>query len=134
MPKILSYTPAWLSNPSLGHEIFTPARPSSVDGAAIPSTYSNGSAKKTEKPGPRRTIAKRGAEVFVAVGKEIRWADLVYVKELYEVKQNKKFSGREKEPASDDSSSDDASEVYRASASKSSIWLKLIVYRSSKLR
>jgi nucleoporin NUP82 len=117
MPDIVSYTPAWLSNPSLGHEIFTPARPKSGDGRVTSTSISGGTSKYNANPGPKRTIARRGAEVFVAVGKEIRWADLVYVKELYEVKLDRKARGRRAEDSSDDgSSSDDAAEGYRVRA------------------
>lgn len=76
MVKIKSYTPPWLSKPALGHEIFAPKDIENVKGI---------SASKTRPPpGPRRTIARRGTEVFVAVGKEIRWADLVYLKERWQ--------------------------------------------------
>ena len=111
MPKILSYTPAWLSNPSLGHEIFTA---SATDAQATPVKFSNGTAKKIDKPGPKRTIAHRGSEVFVAVGKEIRWADLVIVKERHENQLNKKFRQSDRFDAfSDDGSTEDGSEGYR---------------------
>lgn len=80
-------------------------------------SVSGGTSKYNANPGPKRTIARRGAEVFVAVGKEIRWADLVYVKELYEVKLDRKARGRRAEDSSDDgSSSDDAAEGYRVRA------------------
>jgi nucleoporin NUP82 len=84
MPRITGYTPAWLSKPNPGHDLFT-----------APSTPSlNLNSKKAAKPGPRRTIAHRGTEVFIAVGKEIRWADLVYLKEAWEDKEQKKKSFR----------------------------------------
>lgn len=80
MPKITNYTPAWLSRPNPGHDLFTaPSTPSLTP-----------SSKKTTKSGPRRTVAHRGTEVFIAVGKEIRWADLVYLKEAWEYKEQKK--------------------------------------------
>ncbi|PMD40443.1 hypothetical protein L207DRAFT_565900 [Hyaloscypha variabilis F] len=85
MPKVISYTPAWLSKPNPGHEIFT------TKTMGAPTASSNGStasSKRAAKPGPRRTIARRGTEVFIAVGKEIRWADLVYLKEAWEDKQS----------------------------------------------
>jgi nucleoporin NUP82 len=95
--KVLSYTPAWLSKPNPGHEIFTaaPAKPDSTF-----STQSNGSSsasKRSAKPGPRRTIARRGTEVFIAVGKEIRWADLVYLKEAWEDKETTRKTRKGKE-------------------------------------
>ncbi|KAL5118736.1 hypothetical protein ACEQ8H_003413 [Pleosporales sp. CAS-2024a] len=71
MPKVLSYTPPWLARPSPGYQLFAPKQ-------------ANGSAlipPKKKDFGPRKTIATRGSEVFVAVGHEIRWADLVNLKE-----------------------------------------------------
>lgn len=70
MPKVLGYTPDWLSRPNPGYHLF-----------ASKHTDSNGVAAKRPEPGPRRTIATRGSEIFVAVGNEIRWADLVNLKE-----------------------------------------------------
>ncbi|KAI1378330.1 hypothetical protein F4677DRAFT_391383 [Hypoxylon crocopeplum] len=82
MPKIKSYTPAWLLPPSPGHDLFAPNSGDVYNGS-----------KPDSKPGPRRTIARRGTEVFIAVGKEIRWADLVYVKERWEEKQARARGG-----------------------------------------
>lgn len=70
MPKVLSYTPEWLSRPSPGYHLFAPKQ-----------SNGNGAAAKSKEFGPRKTIATRGSEVFVAVGHEIRWADLVNLKE-----------------------------------------------------
>lgn len=114
MPKILSYTPAWLSNPSPGHGIFTASAKQTTDALASPHKFSNGTSKKINKPGPKRTIAHRGSEIFVAVGKEIRWADLVIVKEGHENQQDKKFRQSGRYAAfSDDGSNDDAPEGCR---------------------
>ncbi|KAI1330464.1 hypothetical protein F5Y16DRAFT_363243 [Xylariaceae sp. FL0255] len=78
MPKIKGYTPAWLSRPSPGHDLFAPNQndPNNLPSYAAAAT------------GPRRTIARRGTEVFIAVGKEIRWADLVYLKERWQEKES----------------------------------------------
>lgn len=102
MPKITSYTPAWLSKPNPGHDIFT-----------APSTASlNPSSEKNSKSGPRRTIAHRGTEVFIAVGREIRWADLVYLKEAWEDKgQRKKSFGKGKD--GDNQFEEDHAQGYR---------------------
>ncbi|KAF1840152.1 uncharacterized protein K460DRAFT_297081 [Cucurbitaria berberidis CBS 394.84] len=70
MPKVLSYTPDWLSRPNPGYQLFAPKQ-----------TNGNGVAAKKRDFGPRKTLATRGSEVFVAVGNEIRWADLVNLKE-----------------------------------------------------
>lgn len=70
MPKVLSYTPDWLSRPQPGYHLFAPKQ-----------SGSNGVASKKQEASPRKTIATRGSEIFVAVGHEIRWADLVNLKE-----------------------------------------------------
>ncbi|KAF2631831.1 hypothetical protein BU25DRAFT_385506 [Macroventuria anomochaeta] len=70
MPRVLSYTPEWLSRPSPGYHLFAPKQ-----------SNGNGTAAKSRDFGPRKTIATRGSEIFVAVGHEIRWADLVNLKE-----------------------------------------------------
>lgn len=62
MPKVLSYTPEWLSRPSAGFKLFQSTQPDSK--------------QQQQHEGPRKTIAHRGSEVFVAVGKELRWSDL----------------------------------------------------------
>ncbi|GAW11168.1 hypothetical protein ANO14919_005100 [Xylariales sp. No.14919] len=79
MPKIKAYTPAWLCSPSSGHQLFAP----NPDDAQNIASYVSAAASDS---GPRRTITTRGTEVFIAVGKEIRWADLVYLKERYQEK------------------------------------------------
>jgi nucleoporin NUP82 len=92
MPKVLSYTPGWLSRPSPGFQIFAdapktspPAHVSSAHGADV----------------PLRTIARRGTQIFVAVGNEIRWSDLVLLKD-YESEAGGR--GRIQTPMSMDSS------------------------------
>ncbi|RMZ66373.1 nuclear pore complex an-nup82 [Pyrenophora seminiperda CCB06] len=72
MPKVLAYTPEWLSRPNPGYHLFAPTQTNSNRVVAT---------RKPEQPGPRRTIATRASEIFVAVGSEIRWADLANLKE-----------------------------------------------------
>lgn len=100
MPKVIKFTPAWLSNGSPGHNIFTETQEASKRSSVIgkPVVRETG---KTSKPGPKRTIAHRGTEVFVAVGKEIRWADLVYLKQKHE-DDHLGGSGREWEEKTED--------------------------------
>jgi nucleoporin NUP82 len=99
MPKVVSYTPEWLSKPNPGHAIFSNTTfahtlPESLNGT-------NPTSKRAAKPGPRRTIVHRGTQVFVAVGKEIRWADLVYLKEAWQhSKKSKRYTGRQSEEES----------------------------------
>jgi len=67
---VLSSTPSWLHRPSPGPQLFAP-KPSPSKPAAH---------KKKSRALPR-TIAARDSEVFVAVGHDIRWADLAQWKE-----------------------------------------------------
>lgn len=60
MPRVISYTPEWLSRPKPAFNLFQSKQPE------IQQRFE----------GARRTVAHRGTEVFVAVGKELRWADL----------------------------------------------------------
>jgi nucleoporin NUP82 len=86
MPKVVGYTPAWLAGPSPGHQIFSP-KPTNSDHDALKLA---GSYTKGSSAGPRRNIARRGTEVFVAVGREIRWTDLAGLKEVYEAESQDK--------------------------------------------
>jgi nucleoporin NUP82 len=123
MPKITSYTPAWLSKPNPGHDLFT----------AVASSQSLApSSKKVPKPGPRRTIAYRGVEVFIAVEKEIRWADLVYLREAWEDKEQKKKSFR-KGRDRDNQFEEDHAQGYRVCYAKLRLLIsKLTLGRRSK--
>src|SRR5512141_2624711 len=87
MPRITSFAPGWLNQPAPGHKLFEqPIDETSRLPAAL--AYS-----KKGKPGPRRTIARRGTEVFVAVGKQIRWGDLAHLKESWESKLPRSAAG-----------------------------------------
>lgn len=77
MPRVLSYTPPWLSRPTPGFEVFA---------AKQKQAQTNGSSTPTDVNVASRTIALRGTEVFVAVGNEIRWSDLAWLKEIEEEK------------------------------------------------
>ena len=97
MPKIKSYVPSWLNEPAPGHKLFAP----STDDASLPNSQLH---SDRAKPGPRRTIARRGSEIFVAVGKQIRWGNLVHLKDSWESKQSKSiFGSRFKKEDSDGS-------------------------------
>ena len=80
MPKILSYTPSWLTRPSPGYALFS-QKPKEI----------NAEAKEQKQGGQdlriRRTIAHRGTEIFVVVDNEIRWSDLVMLRERSEEDQ-----------------------------------------------
>lgn len=89
MPKVKHYSASWLSNNAPGHQLFEAPQETLRSRAASP-PYSS---KKKQPLGPKRTIAHRGTEVFVAVGKEIRWGDLAYLKEEWSVAQTKARRG-----------------------------------------
>jgi nucleoporin NUP82 len=93
MPKIASYTPAWLTKPALGHELFLPKQEDFSQSTALSNKVIAENIKRNSKPGARRLVAARGSEVFVAVGKEIRWGDLVSLKENWEEEQATKNNG-----------------------------------------
>ena len=84
MPKVKNYAPSWLSEQSPAHKLFE-STPETRSRGLTP-TYSN---KKTSVLGPKRTIARRGTEVFVAVGKEVRWGDLAYLKDEWTDRQSR---------------------------------------------
>ncbi|CAG9940010.1 unnamed protein product [Clonostachys rosea f. rosea IK726] len=81
MPKVKSYSAPWLAKNAPGHQLFEP-----IADLARPQALSN---KTQHQPGPRRTIARWGTQVFVAVGKEIRWGDLAYIKEQWTARHSR---------------------------------------------
>ena len=86
MPKIISYTPPWLSRPAPGFHLFSSS--ASPKQHKRNDLYAQSSARSTgQYVGPRRTIARRGTEIFVVVNNEIRWSDLCMLKDDWEEKQ-----------------------------------------------
>lgn len=90
MPKVLSYTPSWLSRPSPGFRLFTSpqGKPLSqkVNGED-PRRSTNRRSVKEEYVGPSRLIARRGTEIFVVVDNTIRWSDLCMLKDVWEERE-----------------------------------------------
>ncbi|KAG8531362.1 uncharacterized protein KY384_002991 [Bacidia gigantensis] len=83
MPRVLSYTPAWLSRPSPGFDLFNAAsQPQNLK-----SHSANDAAGGRAYCHPDRSIARRNTEIFVADGKQIRWADLPSVKDQWQALQ-----------------------------------------------
>ncbi|KIW93299.1 uncharacterized protein Z519_05904 [Cladophialophora bantiana CBS 173.52] len=83
MPKIIGYTPPFLSRPSPGSKIFTDPEPQSPASPSKRSSYI-GALPSTQYQGPRRLLAGRGTEIFTVVGNKIRWADLTTVRDEWE--------------------------------------------------
>jgi nucleoporin NUP82 len=84
MPKILSYTPPWLSRPSPGSKIFSDPRGHVSQTSTSNRTFQLGSPNAVNQDescqGPRRLLANRGTEIFTVVDNKIRWADLAKVR------------------------------------------------------
>ncbi|KAI5276969.1 hypothetical protein E4T47_00269 [Aureobasidium subglaciale] len=78
MARVLGHTPDWLSAPSAGYNLFQRGADTK---AAAPAAALRNANQKTDSRGPTRTIAHRGTELFVLVGNEIRWSDLVMLKD-----------------------------------------------------
>ncbi|THY45680.1 hypothetical protein D6C97_08537 [Aureobasidium pullulans] len=85
MARVAGHTPSWLSAPSPGFNLFQRATDSKPAAA-----YRNGNDKDASH-GPSRTIAHRGTELFVLVGNDIRWSDLVMLKDAPKNTQDQNY-------------------------------------------
>jgi hypothetical protein len=84
MPKVKSYSPAWLCRPSPGASLFT----SNPDKSHAQDLQNK--AKPATQIGATRTIAKRGNEVFVVIDNEIRWSNLARLKDQWQQQARQK--------------------------------------------
>ncbi|PWY70475.1 nuclear pore complex protein An-Nup82 [Aspergillus heteromorphus CBS 117.55] len=78
MPKVISYTPPWLSRPAPGASVFASS------GAKAPESLKG--LKESVYSGPTRIQAKRGNELFTVVDNQIRWSDLTRLKNEWQHK------------------------------------------------
>lgn len=83
MPKVIGYTPAYLSRPSPGSKIFTDPAPQSPASPSKRSSYV-GSPPTTDYQGPRRLVVTRGPETITVAGNKLRWTNLADVKNEWE--------------------------------------------------
>lgn len=91
MPKVVAYTPPWLSQPSSGARIFSdPEAVSPPSPSKKPVFSQHDGADSGETCVQNTKIAHRGTEVFTVVGNKIRWADLSRVKEDWEQQNHKR--------------------------------------------
>ena len=118
MPVIKSYCPSWLFTPP-GSNLFRPS-PDQPHPSGIPlSSVSRGKAK--------RTIAKRGTEAYIAVGREIRWVDLVYLRDYWELEQRrcgKSTDGEDFDSANSIGENDIQSSVHSAQGYRVRVYLR----------
>ena len=87
MPKVLAYTPEWLSRNNPGFQVFNNAQPKLAEVQARQRgsiQLESESGSNSDYVGPNKTTARRGAEIFTVVGKHIRWADLTMLKESFD--------------------------------------------------
>ncbi|KAM5439514.1 hypothetical protein MferCBS31731_004614 [Microsporum ferrugineum] len=93
MPRIVDYSPPWLSRPSPGVNLFCPDAKDKSSSIRDAQKIINDA---TQEPRPVRTLARRGTEVFTVVDNQIRWADLARLKDEWRkgVKQKREESGR----------------------------------------
>ncbi|KAE8144863.1 hypothetical protein BDV25DRAFT_165908 [Aspergillus avenaceus] len=92
MPKVISYTPPWLSRPAPGASLFsgTISKP--------PENLSDKLRLDVDYTGPNRTLAKRGNEVFTVVDNQIRWSNLTQLKDEWQRQtRSKKASSDQKD-------------------------------------
>ncbi|PYH45857.1 uncharacterized protein BP01DRAFT_422918 [Aspergillus saccharolyticus JOP 1030-1] len=95
MPKVISFTPPWLSRPSPGASIFLNA------GTKHPETSLT--TKNQQYAGPKRIQAKRGNELFTVVNNQIRWSDLTRVKDEWQHQTRRKNGSSDTQPESEKS-------------------------------
>ncbi|KAL4925014.1 uncharacterized protein BDV17DRAFT_191099 [Aspergillus undulatus] len=82
MPKVISYTPPWLSRPSPGASLFSspaPKDPASIKNSQVGNYV-----------GPSRSLARRGNEVFTVVDNQIRWSSLTRLKDEWQQRERSK--------------------------------------------
>ena len=96
MPKIISYTPSWLSRPSPGFHLFSPHISTDPKRGSDREShqFANGSKNKRTRVGHVKTVARRGSEIFVVVDNEIRWSDLRMLKHDWEQGEKERSSKR----------------------------------------
>lgn len=100
MPRILSFTPPWLSRPSPGYQVFKPPDQNTQLDLEDPNCYAHISNRPQEYLGPKRTVAHKGTQIFVAVDNEIRWSDLCMLKDDWEDLQQQRSSRKKSESPS----------------------------------
>ncbi|PGH13399.1 hypothetical protein AJ79_03678 [Helicocarpus griseus UAMH5409] len=112
MPKIIDYSPPWLSRPSPGATFFSGSGSErQPQFNRIAKGKDAGDTRDQSYIGPKRALARRGTEIFAVVDNQIRWSNLATLKDEWqvEVRQKRKESGRgrekERSPAQEDASS-----------------------------
>ncbi|KAL3477374.1 hypothetical protein BJX99DRAFT_257624 [Aspergillus californicus] len=93
MPKVISYTPPWLSRPSSGASLFSRTSPKDESLKRF---------KESEYNGPSRTLARRGNEIFTVVDNQVRWSSLTRLKDEWQQRARSKDTANQKADGDDD--------------------------------
>ncbi|KAF4157974.1 hypothetical protein CNMCM6069_004853 [Aspergillus lentulus] len=104
MPKLISYTPPWLSRPAPGATLF--ASTSTKKPGYLPEN-------EAEYSGPTRTLAKRGNEIFTVVNNQIRWSSLTRLKDVWQQQSRAKKDASGQTRSSEGPSDSDETDYYR---------------------
>ena len=125
MPRILSHTPAWLSEAASRFKLFSE---NAATNHAENRNAELGKHGKTSSSCPRRVIASRGSEVFVATGKTIKWADLASWKSAWESKAAPRYQNGKRQTSvePDDESQDGPSYKVRSPICVTALPLKRV--------
>ncbi|KAK2743044.1 hypothetical protein FQN57_005000 [Myotisia sp. PD_48] len=94
MPRVVDYSPPWLARPSPGADLFSLSnddQKKSSNSGARPEASASTTGYLLQ---PRRTLARRDADIFVVVDNQIRWANLTDIKDAWKkkVKQTREES------------------------------------------
>ncbi|KAK6813401.1 hypothetical protein RU639_011215 [Aspergillus parasiticus] len=105
MPRVISYTPPWLSRPSPGASLFSSTAPKA------PENISSKLRQEVDYAGPTRVLAKRGNEAFTVVDNQIRWSNLTRLKNEWQ-QQTRSRKGTPDQKEDSEGKSDASSNVH----------------------
>ncbi|OJD18356.1 hypothetical protein AJ78_01600 [Emergomyces pasteurianus Ep9510] len=117
MPKVIDYSPPWLSRPSPGATFFLSSKSEhSLQASRIAKGKDDRDTREQPYVGPRRALARRGTEVFAVIDNQIRWSNLSTLKDEWqaEVRQKRKEPGRGREREKNASQEDGSFSGYAA--------------------
>ncbi|KAE8352978.1 hypothetical protein BDV28DRAFT_117993 [Aspergillus coremiiformis] len=110
MPKVISYTPPWLSRPSPGASLFSSTAPKTSE------SISDKLRQEVDYTGPTRILAKRGNEAFTVVDNQIRWSSLTRLKDEWQQQTKSRNSSPDQKAISEAQADASRSVHYRVLA------------------
>ena len=88
MPKLINYTPRWLSRSSPGFDLFSKSSNKTSNPQGVAQDAEAPASSDEDYRGPCRLIVHRDSEVFTVVGNTLRWADLAVIKYDWETQNS----------------------------------------------